>query len=73
MDDANKEAQPKESVALQIIITLEGSIKISGPILGDRMAAYGLLETAKDMVREMHTPKIVKPIGGLMHLKNGRH
>ena len=70
-NDANEATQPKESVALQIIITLDGSIKLSGPILGDRMAAYGILEIAKDMVHEMHSPKIVQPGGMMKFLRNG--
>lgn len=71
-NDMNETAQPEETVVLQIILTKNGAVKIQGPMLVDRTACYGLLETAKDMVREMHAPKIVKPFGGLMKM-NGRH
>ena len=72
-NDASESAQPKEIVAIQIVLTIDGGIQIKGPMLADRTAAYGLLETAKDMVREMHSPKIVKPMGGMMNFvrKNG--
>ena len=71
VNEANQDAQPKEIVAIQIVLTVDGGVKLAGPMLADRTAAYGLLETAKDMVREMHTPKIVPP-GGMMHfLRNG--
>ena len=74
VNEGNEEAQPKEIVALQIILNPDGGIKIQGPTLADRTAAYGLLEVAKDMVREMHTVKVVKPSGGLIqHIRNGRH
>ena len=56
-NEANQDAQPKETIAIQIILTSDGGIKLQGPVLGDRTASYGLLETAKDMVREMHTPR----------------
>lgn len=74
MDELKGDTTPQETVAIQIILTSDGSIKIAGPLLADRTAAYGLLETAKDMIREMHSPKVLKPSGGLInHLRNGRH
>lgn len=73
MSELEGDSTPQEIIAIQIILTKDGGIKLAGPTLADRTAAYGLIETAKDMIREMHTPKIVKPrMGGIMKL-NGRH
>lgn len=73
-NEANEKAQGDESVALQIILTKDGGVRIQGPVLADRMASYGLLEIAKDMIREMHTPKIIKPNGGILNFaRNGKH
>lgn len=66
MDEANEQAQPEETVVFQIVLTKDGGMKVQGPMLADRTACYGLLETAKDMVRDMHTPKILKPNNGSM-------
>lgn len=63
---------PKETVAFQIIMTNDGQLKIFSPFLQDKMACYGILELAKEAVRDMHQPKIVKP-GGIMNFaRNGR-
>ena len=71
--EESQESVPEETVAIQIILTKDGGIKILGPCLADRTASYGLLEVAKDMVREMHTPKIVKPSGILNGLRTRGH
>lgn len=70
-NEANKEAQ-KEVVALQILISAEG-IRLAGPALTDELACYGLLKKVEQMIADMHKPKIVKPMGGLMKFANGRH
>ena len=71
-NDATEQAQPKEQVLMQIIITVDGQIKVQGTILNDRAASYGVLEVAKDAVRELHTPKVLRPQGNfLAGLRNG--
>lgn len=71
-NESNEVAQPKEQVLMQIIITVDGQIKVHGAILNDRAASYGVLEVAKDAVRELHTPKVLRPQGNfLQSLRNG--
>lgn len=41
----------KETVALQIILMPDGSIKVVSPLITDKMACYGLLEVAKDAIK----------------------
>ena len=73
-NEANEKAQPEQTIMFQIAMDKSGNIGIGGVAIGDKAVCYGLMEVAKDMLREMHSPKIVKPIGGLMnHLRNGRH
>lgn len=71
-NDKNEQGQPEEVVMVRIVMKKDGSLSIDGLSLTDRTLAYGLLETAKDMIREMHTPKIVKPTGGMINFaRNG--
>ncbi len=73
-NDANEDAQPKETVAMQLVMTIDGQLKVMSPFLQDKMACYGLLELAKDAVKALHEPKIVKPHGGIMDfVRNGKH
>lgn len=66
MDDANQDAQPEERQLIEILLTKDGQIKVRGSVIGDRTAAYGILETAKDAIRELHTPKVIKPQGNFL-------
>lgn len=68
-NESNHEAQ-KDLVALQIILTSDGKVKVVGPLLVDKTGSYGLLEMAKDAVREFHQPKIIKP-GAMMNFVRG--
>jgi len=71
-NEKNEQGQPDEVVMISIVMKKDGSLKIGGLALNDRSLSYGLLETAKDMVREIHQPKIVKPNGGIMgFVRNG--
>ena len=71
-NEKNEQGQPEEVVMVRIVMRKDGSLNIDGLSLTDRTLAYGLLETAKDMIREMHTPKIVKPMGGMINFaRNG--
>lgn len=70
MENRLENEEIKETIAIQIILMSDGQIKVVGPLLGDKTACYGLLELAKDAIRELHTPKITKPSGGLInHLR----
>jgi len=62
-NEANHEAQPDKTVMIQIIIDKEGNLGVSGLAVADKTAAYGLLEAAKDIIRDIHQPKLVKPNG----------
>ncbi len=66
-NDMNEQAQPDETTVLSLALTKDGQLKVSGVLLGDKTACYGLLEAAKDLVREMHQPKLVKPNGGMIN------
>lgn len=57
-------------MAIQIVITLadNGAVQIQGPIQ-DKMACYGLLEVAKDLVRDYEAP-VVQPANGLLIGRN---
>ena len=73
-NDANEATQPEEQIMFTIAMNKNGQIGIGGIALGDKAVCYGLLEVAKDMLREMHTPKI-QPVtnGGFRKfLANGR-
>lgn len=66
-NEANGEAQPQETVAIKIILTKEGQLRVESPFIGDRTAMYGMLETAKDAVREAHhRSPIIKPQGNFL-------
>lgn len=66
VNDATKDAQPKERVVLQIIITIDGEMRVQGPLLGDEVAALGMLQKAQHMISELHRPKVVKPVGNFL-------
>ena len=72
-----EETQPEAKVVMQLILTREGKLIVTGQVLQDKVACYGLLEAAKDEIRKLHEPKII-PVGGRMHnfvrgLVNGKH
>lgn len=66
-NDANTAAQPETRIVMQIELTKEGQMKVSSPFIQDKTVCYGLLELAKDAVRDHHKPQIVKPNGGIMN------
>lgn len=72
-NEKNEQGQPEEVVMVRLVMKKDGSLGIDGVAVADRALAYGLLETAKDMIREIHTPKIVKPgIGSMINFaRNG--
>lgn len=73
-NESNEKAQPEQTTMLEIVIDKNGNLGVRGPILADKTACYGILESAKDIVRDMYQPKLVKPSGGLIqHLRNGRN
>lgn len=62
-NESNQEAQPDKTVMLQIVVDKDGNVGVGGLAIGDKTAAYGLLEVAKDIICDMHKPKLVKPNG----------
>ena len=74
INEKNEAAQPEQTVMFQIVLDKSGNIGIGGLAVGDKAMAYGLHEASKDIIRDMHQPKIVKSNGGIMNfVKNGRH
>lgn len=71
MENKNEEVQ-EDKIVMQIILTKDGQLKVISPVLQDKTACYGLLEQAKDAIREAHSPRIVKPGGILRFARNGR-
>lgn len=71
-NEGNEQAQPDQTVMFQIVINKDGNVGIAGPILADKTACYGLIETAKDILRDMHKPTLVKPNGKVIDfIRNG--
>jgi len=59
---------PDETVGLSLILTKDGKLKVV-----DKMAAYGLLELAKDAIRDAHRPVIIKPEHRLSDFLRGQN
>lgn len=53
MNNHGEDLTPKEAQQMQLIITVKpnGSISVEGPI-NDKVLCYGLLEAAKDAVKQ---------------------
>lgn len=67
MEEANKDGQPEEQVMLQIIMRVDGQMRVVGPLVSDEVACYGILEKAKQMVAQLHNkPQILKPQGNFL-------
>lgn len=64
---------PDETVGLSLILTKDGKLKVVGPVMVDKMAAYGLLELAKDAIRDAHRPVIIKPEHRLSDFLRGQN
>ena len=62
-NEATHEAQPDKTVMIQIVIDKDGNVGVGGLAVGDKTAAYGLLGVARDIIHDMHQPKLVKPNG----------
>lgn len=60
-----------DTLAFKILLTKEGQVKIFSPFLNDKTACYGILEMAKDAVREFNQPKIIKPRSGMIDFVRG--
>lgn len=72
-NETNAAGQPDERIVMQIMMTKEGQLKVVSPIIADKAACYGILELAKDAIREAHKPQIIKPGGMLNFVRNGKH
>ena len=67
--------QPLEKVVLQIILTKDGQVKVSG-MIHDKVVALGFLELAKHTLHEhwkSQEVKIHKPGGIMNFVRNGNH
>lgn len=74
-NETNFEGQPDQKVVMQIFITKEGKVRVSG-MIDDKTIALGLLEVAKMELQEHWArleTKIVKPNGIMGFVRNGRH
>ena len=74
VDEATQEAQT-EKVVIQISLTPDGQVRFQSSLMADKIALYGLLELAKDLVREAHAPKALRPQGNFLQglRANGKH
>lgn len=73
VNESNEAGQPDSKTVFEIVLNKDGGMSINCAFLHDKLAIYGLLEAAKDLVREAHKPKI-QPVtnGGFRSfLKNG--
>jgi hypothetical protein len=52
-------------VLMEIVVRMDpqGNVRVDGP-LGNKALCYGMLEAAKDAIREWRPPEIVVPDGG---------
>lgn len=57
---------------IKIVITLrtDGSLNVNGPLVS-KLLCYGMLEQARDVVRNFEEPKLVQPVTD-MSLFKGR-
>ena len=53
-----------KNISIVITLTPDGKVGVGGPI-NDKLLCYGLLESAKDAIRDFKMPqdKIIKPHG----------
>jgi len=51
---------------IKIVITLreDGSLNVGGPLI-NKILCYGMLEQARDVVRNFEEPPMIQPAGGL--------
>lgn len=74
--ETTHDSQPQERVVLSIIITKEGQVKVTSPLMQDEIACYGLLQKAHDLIHDAHKQaehKIIRPQGNMLDaLRNGR-
>jgi hypothetical protein len=64
MDEHERTARLTEGAkaTITIVLRIDGSVGIMGPI-SNKMLCYGMLEMAKDAIREFKQPEaIVKPV-----------
>lgn len=60
-DEAQQQPPP---IVLTITLNPDGHLSFTGPT-HDPILCYGLLELAKDGLRRLHAPRIVRPPGTL--------
>ena len=75
MDTTPTDNQPEEKTVLSIILTKDGVVKVSG-MINDKIASYGFLEMAKEVIKNHHdemASKIVQPNHRIMDfIRNGK-
>ena len=76
----NIEGEPEFREVMSIQMSKDGRIKVVGSIIADLMASYGLLELAKDTIRQHHNKDkakvpLIKMAGNgiLSYVRNGKH
>ncbi len=70
------EGEDEFKPAITLLMNKSGACKVHGPV-HDLILCYGLLELAKDLIKENHKnqakPKIMPANGGIMNfLRNGK-
>ena len=67
-----EEQKPEQHIVLTITLLPDGRLTVSGPI-SQKMLSYGMLEAAKDVIREHHTSQVIKSNGhGILNFARKR-
>lgn len=69
-DKVKQEDENAPRKVFEIYMTRDGKIAIHSTLLNDKVACYGLLEAAKDAVREYGKPTLVKGNGFIPNLRS---
>lgn len=69
-EEVKKEDETSPRKVFEIWMTRDGKIAVHSSLLNDKIACYGLLEAAKDAVREYGKPALVKGNGFIPNLRN---
>ena len=61
----------KKELTLTITLNSDGQVGVTGPI-GDKLICYGLLEVAKETIKDFNKKMIEKPSGSIMNFVRNR-
>jgi hypothetical protein len=73
MDEQKEDVKVDENAprkVFEIFLTKDGKVVVHSSLLNDKIVCYGLLDMAKDAVREYRKPNLVKGNGYIPNLRN---